>query len=127
VDQPHRTHYDTRLDALDTRLDNANTQLTEINAAIRQCHTQIGELLHGNGRQGLHAICDDLYGPRHRERPGLFARVVLLEKNVQTLTDARKETRWLQRGIAIGVTLVLIDTVLDLELARLIGGIFGAS
>ena len=87
--------------------------------------TNIDELLHGNGRTGLHALIDDFYGPNNRARPGIIARVVLLETEVRKLAEQRKETKWMQRGIAIGVGLVALDTIFNLDIARLLGSVFG--
>ena len=111
MDQPHAGGGNDRLDAIECRLTAISTDLDQ--------------LVHGNGRQGVRALLDDVYGPRGRERPGLFERVVILEKEVRLLAEQRKETRWLQRGIAIGMGLVIADTVFGLNLATLAGTFFG--
>ena len=88
----------------------------------------IKHIVDGNGRpQGVRALLDDVYGPRGRERPGLFERVVLLEKEVRALAEQRKETRWLQRGIAIGVGVVAFDSVLGLDLGSVVRLWFGGA
>jgi hypothetical protein len=88
--------------------------------------TDIGHLTHGNGRTGVHALLDDIYGPPNGNRRGLIARVVVLESEVDRLSAQRKETRWLQRGIAIGVALVLVEGAFNIEIARVIAAWFGA-
>ncbi len=110
MDQPDRRAADKRLEAIET-------QLTRIS-------TDINHLTHGNGRKGVLNLIDDVYGPQTRERPGLFERVVLLEKEVRALAEQRKETRWLQRGIAIGVGVVALDTVFGLDLAHVLRSLF---
>ena len=89
--------------------------------------TDLDTLVHGNGRTGVHALLDDVYGPPNRARLGIIARVVILETQVEAFCAARKETRWLQRGIAIGVSLVLLEGTLDINIARLIAAWFGAT
>ena len=111
MDHPHDGGGDRRLDAIECRL-----------ATISE---DISHLTHGNGRKGVRALLDDVYGPSSRERPGLFERVVLLEKEVRAIAEQRKETRWLQRGIAIGMSLVIADTVFGLNLSALAGRFFG--
>ena len=83
----------------------------------------INHLTHGNGRAGVHTLIDDVYGPAHRARAGLMARVGVLESQLQALVSQRSEARWLQRGVAVGMALVAADTVLGLNLAGLLRGI----
>jgi len=99
-------------------------RLAAIEGRLDQIAHDMDALVHGNGRQGVRALVDDVYGPRGRERPGLFERVVLLEKEIRTLAEQRKETRWLQRGIAIGVGVVALDTIFGIDLAGIIKSLF---
>ena len=102
----------------DKQYEALNDQLTAIRSSLHS-------LTHGNGRQGVHALLDDFYGPRGRERPGVMARIVLIEHEVQELKLQRRETRWLQRGVAIGVGLVALDTVFGFDLVGVLGVVFG--
>lgn len=106
---------DQQFDALCTRIDAIDTNLKE--------------LVHGNGhgRTGFHTLLDDVYGPANRVRPGLIARVVLLETEVRLLAEQRKETKWMQRGIALGVSLVLIENTFGFSLTRVIGAWLGGT
>ena len=97
--------------------------LTEQLDAIRN---SLHSLTHGNGRQGVNGLLDDFYGPRGRERPGLLARVVVIEAEVHELKMQRRETRFLQRGIAVGVGLVALDIVFGLDLTGVLAKLFGA-
>ena len=80
----------------------------------------IKHLTHGNGRKGLWALSDAVFGPPNRPDDGLVKRISGIE-------DRHKESKWLTRGIAIGMSLVVADNVLGLNLAglvqRLLGGL----
>ena len=107
--EPH--HYDKRLD--------------EIDGKLAKIEKQLHELTHGNGRHGVRALVDDVYGPRGRERPGMIARLCLVEKDVADCQRTRRESKILQRGIAAGIALVTLDVVLGVNLSALLAQIFG--
>ena len=90
-------------------------QIAEDIASIRK---DVDFILHGNGRRGLWAISDAVFGHRDKNEPGLVTRVKAVE-------DRHKEQTWLQRGIAIGMGLVIADTVFGLNLSALAGRFFG--
>jgi len=84
-------------------------------AAIRK---DMDMVLHGNGRRGVWALSDAVFGHKDKLEPGLLTRVKQIE-------DRHKEQTWLQRGIAIGVALVLVDGLFDLNVSALIARAFG--
>ena len=90
-----------------------------INEQLKAIREDLHQISHGNGRQGLRQLLDDMYGPRTRERPGLFARVVIIENDVESMKASQRERVWLQRGIAVGMALVLAEQVMGVN----IGGI----
>ena len=99
-----------------------DTHITEQLEAIR---AELHSLAHGNGRQGLRQLLDDVYGPRTRERPGLFARVVIIEKDVEGMKASQRERVWLQRGIAVGMALVLAEQVMGVNIGGVLRTAFG--
>ena len=101
------------------------TEYEALQEQLEAIRASLHTLTHGNGRQGVNGLLDDFYGPRGRERPGLLARVVIVETEVQELKTQRRETRWLQRGVAIGVGLVALDTVFGFDLTGVLAAIFG--
>jgi hypothetical protein len=103
----------------------ADTTNNELNDAITGINNRLEYLINGNGRKGVHALLDDVYGDSGRTRPGLFARVVLIEAEVQELKMQRRETKFLQRGIAAGVGLVALDSVFGIDLMGVLGALFG--
>jgi hypothetical protein len=94
------------------------SQDDQIAADIKGIRSDIDKILHGNGRRGLWALSDAVFGPAGRDVDGL-------QKRMQVLEERSKESRYLQRGIAIGVGVVTLDTVLGLNLASLVGRLFG--
>ena len=80
----------------------------------------VQKLTHGNGRKGLWALSDAVFGPPGCSEEGLVKRLAVIER-------ATRESRLLQRGIAIGVGLVLIEHSFDLNLARLVAAWFGGT
>jgi hypothetical protein len=94
------------------------TQVEQIAEDVARIRKDVDSVLHGNGRKGLWAVSDAVFGAPGRHDDGLV-------KRMQTLEDRNKEARYLQRGIAIGVAVVTVDTVLGLNLASLIGRFFG--
>jgi hypothetical protein len=90
-------------------------QLTRDVAAIRN---DIDHILNGNGRKGLKQISDAVFGPNGRPDDGLV-------KRLQVVEDRGKEARYLQRGIAVGMALMAADSLLGLNLAALVGRLFG--
>ena len=102
-----------------------DTLCDRINAIDNSLH----ELLHGNGldRTGLRTLLDDMYGPARSGRLGLVARVTILETQVEALCAQRKEARWLQRGIAVGVALVLVEGAFNVNLVRAITAWLGGT
>ena len=107
--EPH--YYDKRLD--------------EIDGKLAKIEKQLHELTHGNGRHGVRALVDDVYGPRGRERPGMIARLCLVEKDVADCQRTRRESKILQRGVAIGVGLIGAEIVFGLDFSTLLRSIFG--
>ena len=96
-----------------------------ITRELKAVRRQLAEILHGNGRAGLHRLNDDLYGPRDGSRRGVITRVSRIEESVEKLARQRTETTWLQRGIAVGMGIVLIEHVFDVPIAaiiRFVGG-----
>ena len=102
------------------------TEYQALQEQLEAIRASLHALTHGNGRQGVNGLLDDFYGPRGRERPGLLARVVVIETEVQELKMQRRETRFLQRGIAVGVGLVALDIVFGLDLTGVLAKLFGA-
>jgi hypothetical protein len=94
---------------------NQADQIAEDVALIRK---DIDKILHGNGRRGLWALSDAVFGPNGRPDDGL-------QKRMQTLEDRGKEARFLQRGIAVGMALMAADSLLGLNLAALVARFFG--
>ena len=92
---------------------------------LKAIRCELNKALFGNGRAGLYEMRDDLYGPANQSRKGVMHRVETLEASVLTLAEQRKETKWLQRGIAIGVGLVTFDAMFGVNLAGLAGRLFG--
>lgn len=84
-------------------------------AAIRQ---ELVYITHGNGRRGLWAISDAVFGAKDRpDEPGLVSRVKAIE-------ERHKESRFLTRGIAIGVGLLTVDKVVGLDLVAIVTSFF---
>ena len=88
---------------------------------LKAVRRQLSEILHGNGRAGLHRLCDDLYGPKDGTRTGLTARMKGVEDSVEKLARQRAETTWLQRGIAAGMSVVLLEHVFEIPFRTLFG------
>jgi hypothetical protein len=94
------------------------TQVEQIAEDVARIRKDVDSVLHGNGRKGLWAVSDAVFGAPGRHDDGLV-------KRMQTLEDRSKEARYLQRGIAIGMALVAADTLLGLNLSALVGRLFG--
>ena len=94
--------------------------MERIAADVSRIRKDVDSILHGNGRKGVWALSDAVFGPPSRPDEGLVRRVGNIESHA-------RENKILQRGIAIGIALVALDTVFGLNLAalvqRLIGGI----
>jgi hypothetical protein len=97
-----------------------------ITAELKAIRAKLNEILFGNGRAGMHRMCDDLYGdPRDGSRAGLTARMKGVEDSVEKLARQRAETTWLQRGIAIGMSIVLAEHVFEVPFRTLFGFLGG--
>ena len=87
---------------------------------VARIRKDVDAILHGNGRKGVWALSDAVFGPPNRPDDGLAKRVTVIEQTT-------RESKLLQRGIAIGMSLVVADSVIGLNLAglvqRLIGGL----
>jgi hypothetical protein len=94
------------------------TQVEQIAEDVARIRKDVDAVLHGNHRKGLWAISDAVFGPPGKDDDGLVKRMRALE-------DRNKETKFLQRGIAIGMGLVVADNVLGLNLSALVGRLFG--
>ena len=94
----------------------AGTQ-EQIAADIKKIRTDVDLILHGNGRRGVWALSDAVFGHRDKNEPGLVNRMKVIE-------DRHKEQTWLQRGIAIGVGIVALDSLLGIDLAGIARTLF---
>ena len=92
--------------------------MTRIAADVAKIRTDVDAVLHGNHRKGLRDIADAVFGPPGRPDDGLVKRVATIEQTT-------REGRFLQRGIAIGVALVLVEGAFNINLTRLIAAWFG--
>ena len=99
--------------------------MTEINDSLKAIKADLHAITHGNGRPGIRQLGDDVYGPRNLSRIGLLSRMERVEDRVEALAAQRKETLWMQRGIAIAVSAMALDTVLGVDLMAMVGRAFG--
>ena len=101
-------------------------QWLDLCAEVEGIRKDVYLLTHGNGRQGVRALLEDVYGPDTRHRAGLFERVVVLEAEVEEVKRQRNESKWMQRGIAVAAGLLLIEAIVGVELARIVRSLVGS-
>ena len=95
-----------------------NITLEQIAADVAKIRADVDHISHGNGRAGIWALSDTVFGPKGQPARGILERLEKVEA-------AHREGRFLQRGIAIGVSLVALDSLFGLDLASLAGRLFG--
>ena len=96
-----------------------NDEQTKLMKDVSLIRQDVDSILHGNGRAGVRKIADAVFGHRDApQEPGLMIRVQNVERAQQKEVAERKEQRTLQRGIAIGLSVVLLDTVGVVDLVR---------
>ena len=99
--------------------DQLSKDVSSIKDDVKTLKEDVNTILHGNGREGLWAISDAIFGKKNQpSEPGLMSRVKVVENEA-------RERRWINRGIAIGVGLVGAETLLDVNVLAFLGSLLG--
>lgn len=89
----------------------------QLNERLDDIQAQLSTVLHGNGRAGIWAISDFLFGEKGGDRSkGAEARLKALEAAEGKRVNDERVRMAYQRGIAIGLALVASNTFFGLQL-----------